>query len=83
MIALGLVLRMENAESRILHSDEAVQAYQLWQLMETGEYRYDPQDKHGPLLYYLTSAFNKAVGLSSSELDRKTIRIVPMAASVA
>lgn len=76
------MLRIDNAQARILHSDEAVQAYQLWELMETGEYRYDPKDKHGPLLYYFTSALNKGLGIDSSELDRVSLRLLPMVASV-
>ncbi len=82
MIVCGLTLRIENAQARILHSDEAVQAYQLWELMEAGEYRYDPEDKHGPLLYYFTAALNKGLGIESSELDRITLRLLPMIASV-
>ena len=82
MIVCGLFLRIENAQSRILHSDEAVQAYQLWELMETGEYRYDPDDKHGPLLYYFASALNKGLGIKSMELDRVSLRLLPILASV-
>ena len=82
VIVCGIFLRIENAQARILHSDEAVQAYQLWELMETGEYRYDPEDKHGPLLYYFASALNKGLGIESAELGRVSLRLLPILASV-
>ncbi|MCH2388344.1 MAG: glycosyltransferase family 39 protein, partial [Opitutales bacterium] len=82
MIVCGLFLRIENAQSRILHSDEAVQAYQLRELMETGDYRYDPKDKHGPLLYYFASALNKGLDIESAELSRVSLRLLPILASV-
>ncbi|MEM9160218.1 MAG: glycosyltransferase family 39 protein [Verrucomicrobiota bacterium] len=54
----GLSLRLQNADTRQMHVDESVQAYQTWKLEETGEYKYDPVDKHGPTLYYLSSWFS-------------------------
>ena len=81
VIAAGVFLRIQNANARILHSDEAVQAFQLWELMETGRYEYDPVDKHGPLLYYLSLALNKIVGINASELSQANIRFVSIAAS--
>lgn len=83
IVAISLQLRIQNSQARILHSDEAVQAYQLWELMETGEYRYDPVDKHGPTLYYASSALNGLLGIESEELDRATLRLGPIIASVA
>lgn len=81
VIAAGLHLRIQNSHARILHSDEAVQAYQLWELMETGNYTYDPEDKHGPLLYYFSAVLNKGLGIDGSELTRTKLRLVPIAAS--
>ena len=39
---------------RPMHHDEANQAVRFGRLLETGEYRYDRRDHHGPTLYYLT-----------------------------
>lgn len=82
VIAAGIFLRLENANRRILHSDEAVQAFQLWELMDTGRYEYDPVDKHGPTLYYASLVLNKVIGIDASELSQASIRLVSIAASV-
>ncbi len=82
VVWFGISLRIQNSEARILHSDEAVQAYQLWELMETGHYQYDPEDKHGPTLYYLSKILNNAVGISGDDLsDRTNLRLLPILAS--
>jgi len=81
VIAAGVFLRFQNANERILHSDEAVQAYQLWELMDTGRYEYDPVDKHGPLLYYSSLVLNKVAGIDTSELTQTNIRLVSITAS--
>lgn len=37
-----------------MHPDEANQAWKTGILRQTGQYRYDPAEHHGPTLYYLT-----------------------------
>ena len=81
ILVIGLQLRIQNSQARILHSDEAVQAYQLWELMETGEYRYDPLDKHGPTLYYASNALNRILGIESEDLSHFKLRLGPLIAS--
>ncbi|MBT5168597.1 MAG: TIGR03663 family protein [Opitutales bacterium] len=81
VIAAGMFLRVQNADRRILHSDEAVQAFQLWELMNTGHYEYDPVDKHGPLLYYTSLVLNKITGIDALELSQKNVRLVSIVAS--
>jgi uncharacterized protein (TIGR03663 family) len=51
--AIALGLRTPQLERRPFHNDEANQAGKLGDLLETGVYRYDPHDHHGPTLYYL------------------------------
>ena len=51
--ATALALRTLRLEDRPVHPDEANQAWKLGELLETGAYRYDPHDHHGPALYYL------------------------------
>jgi uncharacterized protein (TIGR03663 family) len=53
MGALALALRTPQLERRPFHHDEANQAVKLGLLLESGVYRYDPHDHHGPTLYYL------------------------------
>ncbi len=45
-----------------MHNDEAVNAYKLGILIETGQYRYDRNEYHGPLLYYTSRILTGLVG---------------------
>ena len=63
-----------------MHHDEANQAIRFGQLLETGDYRYDAADHHGPTLYYLTlpAAWLRGQHTTAS-LDERTLRLVPAA----
>lgn len=79
VIALGgIAFRLPELETRPMHGDEGNQAVRTGQLLETGRYHYDPQEHHGPSLYWITAACLKLRGISSlaasSEFD---YRIVP------
>ena len=53
--ALAAAYRVPRLDERVFHGDEAVQAFKAGQeLYEEGEYAYDPEEYHGPTLYYLT-----------------------------
>ena len=52
--AAALALRLPQLAVRPMHGDEANQAVRTGLLWETGVYRYDPAEHHGPSLYYLT-----------------------------
>jgi uncharacterized protein (TIGR03663 family) len=61
-----------------MHHDEANQAVKFGDLLERGEYRYDPQDHHGPTLYYLTLPVARvAAGRSLAAVSETTLRLVP------
>lgn len=51
LLALGLRLALLGAKP--LHSDEGVNGWFVDRLLETGVYAYDPENYHGPLLFYL------------------------------
>ena len=51
---VALALRTPQLERRPAHNDEANQALKAGQLLDTGVYRYDPYEHHGPTLYYLS-----------------------------
>jgi uncharacterized protein (TIGR03663 family) len=71
-------LRLPRLAIRPMHGDEANQAVKAGILLETGVYRYDPRDHHGPTLYFLTLP---SVWLSRArtfgETTEVTYRIVP------
>jgi uncharacterized protein (TIGR03663 family) len=79
----GLALRFGRLDIRPMHHDEANQAVKFGALLETGEYRYDRNDHHGPTLYYLTLPAAWIRGQATmAELDEWTLRAVPAAMGV-
>jgi uncharacterized protein (TIGR03663 family) len=63
---------------RPMHADEANQALKFGDLLERGDYRFDPQDHHGPTLYYLTLPAARAAGATTlAGLDERVLRLVP------
>jgi uncharacterized protein (TIGR03663 family) len=77
-LALALAFRLAGPDLRPMHHDEANQAVKFGTLLETGDYRYDRNDHHGPTLYYFTlpSAWIRGQPTLAS-LDERTLRIVP------
>lgn len=65
--------------NRTFHPDEANQAFTTGRLLETGVYRYNPKDHHGPTLYYAAAAMQKAAGNNSTAtLDGTLLRCTPL-----
>lgn len=74
----AVIFRVVRLDVRPVHHDEANQALKFGDLLERGEYRFDPKDHHGPSLYYLTlPAAGLAGGKSLAELGETNLRIVP------
>ena len=70
--------RFRNLDRRPMHTDEAVHAVKFGNLLEKGEYRFDPHEYHGPTLNYFTliPAFLRGER-SLTSVDETTLRIVP------
>jgi uncharacterized protein (TIGR03663 family) len=66
-VLVALALRLPELSVRPMHNDEAVNAIKFRALMEQGSYRYDPNEYHGPTLYYFTLAWTKLTGVSDFE----------------
>jgi uncharacterized protein (TIGR03663 family) len=78
ILAGALFLRTAALGLRPMHHDEANQALKFGALLETGEYRYDKDDHHGPSLYYLTLPMARAAGRRlTASLDETVLRLVP------
>ena len=75
-------LRYRQIDRRTFHADEAVQAYQTWQLLRGDGYTYDPADKHGPFLYYAAAGLAKISGRSIATLSPKGFRAVTLLAGL-
>jgi uncharacterized protein (TIGR03663 family) len=84
LAGVALALRLPQLDLRPMHVDEAVHAYKLNTLWETGRYEYDLNEYHGPTLYYFTLP---AVWLSGArdfaQWQAPTLRIVPVVFGVA
>lgn len=52
LTAGALAFRTQDLGNRPMHGDEAVHAFKFRELWEQGVYRYDPNEFHGPTLYY-------------------------------
>ncbi|MCK7496472.1 MAG: hypothetical protein MZW92_40380 [Comamonadaceae bacterium] len=78
-LALAPRWRSAWADLRPMHHDEANQAVKFGELLETGDYRYDRHDHHGPTLYYLTLPAGLAARAAHAGVARRTdaARAVP------
>lgn len=78
-VLIALALRVPHLSVRPMHNDEAVNAIKLQSMLGQGSYRYDPNEHHGPTLYYgafvwteILSAGDFSV-LSETELRALTV----------
>jgi uncharacterized protein (TIGR03663 family) len=61
LLAAGaaIALRWPGLDRRPMHNDEAVNAVKFGQLWEHKGYKYDPNEHHGPSLFYTTLALER------------------------
>ena len=72
VLFVAALLRGFDLELKPLHHDEGVNGFFLTRLLREGVYNYDPQNYHGPTLYYITLPFVYLSGLNTV-----AIRLVP------
>ena len=84
-VAIGAaMLRLPRLALRPMHGDEGNQAVKTATLLETGVYRYDPHDHHGPSLYYLALPALWASGAeTAADVTDGTLRFMPAVFGVA
>lgn len=82
VIALfGLVLRLPQLGARPMHTDEAVNAYIVGQLLAGKPFTYDPLDRHGPLLAALALPLARIQGAKAfSDLTESELRLTTVLA---
>lgn len=62
-----------------MHTDESINAYITGQLLAGEKFHYDPQDRHGPVLYLLAEPVVKLCGAKNfSELTESQLRLTPV-----
>jgi uncharacterized protein (TIGR03663 family) len=73
ILAAALGLRLPRLGDRPFHGDEAVHAVKFRDLWEQGRYEYDPNEYHGPTIYYaalpVVAAKGRAVFAETQEAD--------------
>ena len=69
LLALGAaaLLRGLKLGERPMHNDEAVNALKFRELWERGTFKYDPNEHHGPSLFYATRALGRLTGAPAFE----------------
>ncbi len=79
----GIGWRAAHLDNRPLHADEAVQAWQTWNLLQGEGYRYDPLDRHGPSLYYGAAALHRLTGGDANDFNDRAARRFSLVAGAA
>jgi uncharacterized protein (TIGR03663 family) len=78
---LGLLLRLPQLGERPMHTDEAVNAYIIGQLLAGQPFTYDPQDRHGSALAALALPLARMQGAKKfSDLTESELRLTPVLA---
>jgi uncharacterized protein (TIGR03663 family) len=72
----GLLLRLPQLGARPMHTDEAVNAYIVGQLLSGKAFTYDPVDRHGPLLAAVALPLARLQGAKAfSDLTESQLRL--------
>jgi uncharacterized protein (TIGR03663 family) len=78
---VGLAIRLPQLGARPMHTDEAVNAYIVGQLLAGEAFTYDPQDRHGPALAALALPLARMHGAKSfSDLTESELRLTSVVA---
>jgi len=82
LIALGgLALRLPQLGARPMHTDEAVNAYIVGELLAGEPFTYDPHDRHGPALAALALPLARLQGARAfSDLTESELRLASVLA---
>ena len=71
-LALGAYYRFPSLGERPMHTDEAILAIKSAEFQETGHFKYDPSDFHGPGLHDVTLVWSKLAGWGDSSTWTET-----------
>jgi uncharacterized protein (TIGR03663 family) len=75
----ALAVRLPQLAERPMHTDEAINGYIIGDLLTGKPFHYDPQDRHGPVLYLIAKPIVKICGAKNfSELTETELRLTPV-----
>jgi uncharacterized protein (TIGR03663 family) len=87
VLGLAAALRLPALGERPMHADESVHAFKFRDVYERGDYVYDPNEFHGPTLYYATAVVWKLRGspnwLNETEPDYRLVTVLFALAGIA
>ena len=76
---LALAIRLPRLAERPMHTDEAVNAFITGNSLAGETFKYDPQDRHGPVLYLVAKPIAQLGGAKKfSELTETQLRLTPV-----
>ena len=76
---LALAIRLPRLGERPMHTDEAVNAFITGNALAGETFKYDPQDRHGPVLYLVAKPIAQLGGAKNfSELTETQLRLTPV-----
>jgi len=76
---LALAVRLPQLGARPMHTDESVNAYIIGDILSGHGYHYDPQDRHGPVLYAAAAPIAALFGAHSlADLSEAELRFTPV-----
>jgi uncharacterized protein (TIGR03663 family) len=80
---IGLAIRLPQLSARPMHTDEAINAYILGQLLAGEAFTYDPQDRHGPALAAFALPLARIQGARTfSDLTESDLRLTSVLAGI-
>ena len=75
---LALAFRLPRLHERPMHVDEAVQAFKTGLLLDENQYRYDPEEYHGPTLHYIARPILRLCGVKTfADTNETHFRAIP------
>ena len=78
LATIAAVPRLADLDNRTMHCDEAVHGVKFGALLEEGDYKYNPNEYHGPGLNYLTLPIAWTAGAETIvEVTEFQLRLLP------
>ena len=78
IVAGAAAFRLSHLDNRPMHTDEAVHGIKFGDLLQRGEYIYDPHEFHGPALNYLTVPIARLGGAENlTQTSEVHLRLLP------
>ncbi len=75
-LVLAANFRFPYLDKRPMHTDEAILAVKYSEFAETGHFKYDPRDYHGPGLHHITRAVSAVMRWGVGDLTDARLRTV-------